>query len=533
MKNGYFKLDKRKDGAYIVIIPPEEGGDMCDPNEVTRYLDGYNIDYAKNVVYDTIKASNDVLLQRDARITTLSIGSIDESLSLSVSSDAMRAEARFYPPSTDGREFNKDDIIHQLGRLGVKFGIQEDVIDEYLKDRKYCTNYTLALAQMPVEGHDAVIEYHFNTDLSKKPKLNEDGSVDFHQLDNVSHVEAGQVIATLTPADHGTPGTDVLGRPIKPQSVKVKFLQQARNTKLSEDRLNLISEVNGHASIVEGKVFVSDTYVVPANVDPTTGDIMYNGNVHVNGNVNTGYRVEATGDIIVDGIVEGAELIAGGQIVLKRGIQGTGRGSMKAGTNVVSKFIESAKVEAGGFVQTESIMHSTVSAGGEIVSRGKKGFISGSTVRSGRNIQAKIIGSTMGTDTSVEVGVNMALTEEQKALEKELKDISTNLDRAGKIIAFISTKIKNREQLPPEKLEQFQQLSAQTKTMEKRADEINDRLTVIMNELENSTGGYILVDDVIYPGCKVTVSNVTTIIRTETKHCRLIRDGADVRVTLY
>ncbi|MCR5768175.1 MAG: FapA family protein [Lachnospiraceae bacterium] len=533
MRNGYFQLEKRKDGAYIVIYPPEEGGELCDATEVTRYLDGYNIDYAKNIVYDTVKNANEVLAKRDARITTLSVGSFDESLVISVLHEAMSAEVRFYPPATGGREFTKDDIVHQLARQGVKFGIREDEIDKYIKDRHYCTNYVLAVAEPPVEGHDAVIEYHFNTDLTRKPKLNEDGSVDFHQLDNVSHVEAGQVIATLTPADMGKPGTDVMGRPIKPQKVAVKFLQQVRNAKLSEDRLQLISEVNGHASIVEGKIFISDTYVVPANVDPTTGDIMYNGNVHVNGNVNTGYRVEASGDIIVDGIVEGAELIAGGQIVLKRGIQGTGRGMLKAGTNIVSKFIESANAEAGGFIQTESIMHSNVTAGGEIVSRGKKGFITGSTVRSGRNIQAKTIGSSMGTDTSVEVGVNMALTEEQKRLEAELSEINANIDKAAKIIAFISNKIKNREQLPPEKLEQFQQLSARTKELEKRADEINNRINEIMNELENSTGGYILVDDIIYPGCKVTVSNVTTFIRKETKHCRLVRDGADVRVAAY
>jgi hypothetical protein len=51
--------------------------------------------------------------------------------------------------------------------------------------------------------------------------------------------------------------------------------------------------------------------------------------------------------------------------------------------------------------------------------------------------------------------------------------------------------------------------------------------------LENSTTGYVLVDDVIDPGCKVTISNISTYIRAETKHCRLIRDGADIRVTAY
>ena len=532
MQNGYFKLEQHNDGTYLVIYPAFDMGTACDPIEVTRYLDGYNIDYEKATVYDVVKSAigNET---KEARITTLNVGSIDESLFVTCSAENMSAIVRFYPPSTTGRKLTKEDIVHQLGRQGVHFGIDEQQIESFLNDRKYCTSYILAEAEMPIEGHSASIEYHFNTDLSRKPKLNEDGSVDFHQLDTVSHIEKGMVLATLTPAVQGKPGTDVLGRPIKPHSVNVKFLKQVKHTKLSPDGLQLVSEVNGHAMLVDGQLFISDTYTVPANVDPSTGDINYNGNVEVVGNVNTGYKIEATGDIIIDGVVEGAELYAGGQIILKRGIQGMGRGILKAGTNIVSKFIESAEVNAGGFLQTESIMHSTVSVGGEIIVKGRKGFITGGSVRSGKFIEAKTVGSVMGTNTALEVGVNMALSEEAKALEKERQELTGQIDRAEKIIFYISKKIKEREQLPPEKLEQFQQLSAQKKVMENRIVEIDDKIDKINEELDNAVGGYIRIDDVIYPGCKVTVSNVSTFIRNETKHARLVRDGADVRVAAY
>lgn len=531
MQNGYFKLEKRKDGTYLIVYPPVDMGAPVDPVEITRYLDGYNIDYAKNDVYDTVKeALNE---EKEIRLTTLLVGNIDEEVFVSMSSDGNSAICRFYPPSTDGRAFTKEDIVHQLGRQGVKFGINEQAIDKYLADKKYCTSYVLAESEMPVEGRDAVIEYHFNTDLSRKPKLNEDGSVDFHQLDTVSHIEKDMVLATLTPAIQGKPGTDVMGRPIKPRTVSVKFLRQAKHTHLTPDGLQMISDVNGHAMLVDGQIFVSDTYLVPANVDPTTGDITYNGNVEVTGNVNTGYKVEATGDIIVDGVVEGAELVAGGQIILKRGIQGMGRGVLKAGTNIVSKFLESCDATAGGFIQTESIMHSNVSAGAEIIVKGRKGFITGGSVRSGKYIDAKTVGSVMGTNTVLEVGINMSLAEEAKSLEKEKAELTSQIDRATKVIIFISNKIKNREQITPDKMEQFQALSSQKSIMEKRSTEIDAKLAVVNEQLDNMTGGYISIDDVIYPGCKVTVSNVSTYIRTETKHSRLVRDGADVRVAAY
>lgn len=105
---------------------------------------------------------------------------------------------------------------------------------------------------------------------------------------------------------------------------------------------------------------VSDVYDVPANVDVSTGDIEYKGTVHVNGNVLTGYMIQATGDIIVNGVVEGAILIAGGNIVLKRGMQGMTKGSLSAAGNITAKFIENSEVRCEGTLMCDAILHSDV-----------------------------------------------------------------------------------------------------------------------------------------------------------------------------
>ena len=77
----------------------------------------------------------------------------------------------------------------------------------------------------------------------------------------------------------------------------------------------------------------------------------------------------------VEGVVEGAVLTAGGHIILKRGIQGMEhRGVLKATGNIISRFIESATVEAGGYVSADAIMHSKVVAKSDITVDGKKGY---------------------------------------------------------------------------------------------------------------------------------------------------------------
>lgn len=530
IRNGYFQLEVKKDGTYITIYPPLEGGNYCDAAEICKYLDNRKVDYDKRLLYDVCKPSAE---PQNVRLTTLILGGIDETGSIEINSDCTVATVRFYPEMPGCKKMEHDDVLFLLNRRGIKFGIDEAEIGRFLKERYYCTPYVLAKAEPPVEGTDASIEYRFSTDLSKKPKMNEDGTVDFHQLDNLSGVEAGQVLAVLTPAVQGTPGTDVLGRPIKPRKVNFKFLKQSKNTHISPDGCQLISNVSGHAVLTGGEIFVSDIYQIPANVDASTGDINYDGNVEISGNVNTGYRVQASGDIIVSGIVEGAELIAGGQIVLKRGIQGMSRGMLRAGSNIIAKFIESADVSAGGYIQTESIMHSRVYAGGEIVVRGRKGFITGGSIKSGRYIEAKTAGSVMGTQTIIEVGENIALAEEMRALTKERQKLSADIESAGKIISFITKKIKDGEKVAQDKLQQFQKLTAAVQMYQKRIAEIDDRMDRIGEMLGKYSNGYILVDDVIFPGCRVTISNVTTFIHSETKHCRLMRDGADIRVKAY
>lgn len=530
MENGYFQLEVKNDGTYLVVFPPEGDGFPCDPAEVLRYLDMYRIDYDKIAIYNLMK---DYSTKKELRITAIKVSALDETADIEITDNFTVVTARFYPEVKGGKKLTLDEMKWLLDKRGIKNGIKVDVINKYLKERRYNTPYVIAEADPPIEGTDASIEYKFNTDLTQKPKLNEDGSVDFHQLDNLCKVEKDQVLAVLTPAVHGKPGMDVLGRPIAPRKVNVLFLKQSKNARLSPDGTQLISNVNGHAVLAEKQVFVSDTYEIPGNVDVATGDVQYTGNVKIAGNVNTGYKVIADGDIIVDGIVEGAELHAGGQIILKRGIQGMSRGILVAGSNVVAKFIESAEVHAGGYIQTESIMHSNVTARAEIFVTGKKGFATGGVIRAGKCLEAKTAGSVMGTQTIIEVGESMNFAEEERNLMQERRTLMENIEKTDKVLSFIAKKVKDKEPLPKEKIIQFQQLKVSKDSMKKRLDEIENRLDELDAMLENSTKGYVQVDDVIYPGCKITIANVSTYIRTETKHSRLIRDGADIRVTAF
>lgn len=529
--NGYFQISIRDNGTWIVLYPPKEEGKPVRFEMIDAYLTKWRIGYDKKALSDILGKVKDKV---EMRLSADRIHPMDESAIVFIDSNHLNAEITLFPP-TEGRSLmSRDDIIGELVRAGVKYGLQEECLDELMTERVYCTPIILAKATPPIEGKDAKITYHFNTDLSAKPKMLEDGSVDFHSLNTICPVRAGDLLAELVPAVQGRPGIDVCGKPIRPAKVNNLILRHANRIHLSEDGLKMYSDANGHVSLVDDKVFVSDTYEVPADVDSSTGDITCEGNVMVKGNVRTGFKIEAKGDVIVNGVVEGAEIRAGGQIVLMRGIQGMSRGKLIANGNIISKFIESAEVISKyGYVQSEAILHSQVSAKTDVIVGGKKGFISGGSTRCSQKIEAKTVGSNMGTTTLLEVGVDPTVAEEFRRLEKQIPELETEKQGAMQNMALLAKKLKQGEQLSVDKLLLLKQSQKRVAEIDAQMEEIDKRLEELQEDMEMKGNGMIRVSQTAYSGCKITISGAVYYIKTDISHARFVKDRGDVRVETY
>lgn len=527
-KNSYFQLLIKNDGTYLKLYEAEENGETLLYDEISTYLSDKKIyEYDKITIGRALSSLKD---SAEVKLTNALLPPVNEDVRIKLDEERLRVTARFYPPSNEGHSITKEDIVNVLVRAGVKYGLDEQEIDRFMTDRLYCTDYCLAKATPAVQGHDAVITYHFNTDPTLKPKRNEDGSVDFHQLDMISHCNKGDLLATLTPMDPGKPGIDVCGNLMRPLKVNNRVLRHGNKIHLSEDGLQMFSEVDGHVKLTDGRVFVSDTYEVAADVDASTGDIVYEGNVVVKGSVITGFSIKAKGDIEVDGVVEGSYIEAGGQIVLKRGMQGMNKGVLKAEGNIISKFIENAEVIAGGYVSTESILHSKVSAKGDVIVGGRRGFVTGGEIRSGSLISVKTAGSQMGTITLLEVGIDPNVIEEFRELEKKMANMQADKEKIAQVLILFRKKLTMGVQITDEKKEYLKQITQNNIMLDTQLREARKRYDELRLEMDNYTTGVIKVSDVIYPGTKIIISNVIFFVREATHHSKFIRDRADIRI---
>ena len=318
-RNGFVQVEIKGKMAICHIIPPVDGGNNINFAEAESFLHDHGFDN-----YDKKEFRNRLAT---GEATSLSLGLCDglefsESMYTKISLDKMKMTCRFMPPSTAGSLLTARDILAELEKQKVIYGVDQDAIMAFLNERKYATDYIFAKGDPPQIGKDAKIEYFFNTNPNLRPKYNEDGSVDYRELNTINNVEEGDLLARLIPAVPGKTGKDILGRDIMTRQVQSVTLRYGKNIRISEDRTELYSEVQGHVRLANGQVYVSDVYTVPKDVDNSTGNIEFAGNVHIKGNVKGGFSVIARGDVVVEGVVEDALIQAGGQVIVRRGCRG-------------------------------------------------------------------------------------------------------------------------------------------------------------------------------------------------------------------
>ena len=281
--------------------------------------------------------------------------------------------------------------------------------------------------------------------------------------------------------------------------------------------------------LIDGSVFVSNIYTVE-NVDNSTGNIDFTGNVQVNGNIAANFEVKATGDVIVYGVVEGAHVVAGGNIIIARGMNGMGKGVLEAGNNVISKFIENSKVKAGGYVNTESILHSDVSAGTEVTVTGKHGFITGGHVQADSKVEAKTLGATMGSQTIVEVGANPELKNEFNRTQKEIGDIVKAIKDAQPVIQNFMEKKAKGVRMTAEQLAYVKQTAETLELKKKELTEKNARMQELNKIFDPERKSEVIVTGEVYPGTTIIIGDLSTTVRDSYKYCRFIRQGGDVKM---
>ncbi|HYE12589.1 MAG TPA: FapA family protein [Patescibacteria group bacterium] len=514
----------KEDGVYIKLHKLVPFEDVKTKIEIKR-INNVDLEALNNAIQsDEIKEEIKIAgVQEEIKI--------DSKCDIRLSADNIEAYL-FVTSPLGGKDITAEAIYAALKENKITFGIKDDEIKNIAMNKLYEREIMIAEGIRPIEGDSAKLEFHFDTNSETKLLENEEGKIDYRELSLIKNVKADQTLVTMIPATEGVPGRNVLGEDIKAKEGRKLLMPKGKNVVISEDGLHLISSIDGEVKIIDDKVHVFALYMVPANVDNSTGNIRFIGKVIVKGNVITGFSIEAEGDVEVFGVVEGAKIVSKGNIILHRGIQGMNKGELYCDGDLVAKFIENSVIDVKGNIHSDAIMHSHIVCGKKLEAAGRKGLIVGGNFKVSDEIKAKVIGSPMATITELEVGANPEMRKKYEVLKQEHKNIMDNLEKVTQA-ADLLTKISQRTELSPDKKELLSK-SIQAKLQLTEKLEVNNiDIKEMETYLEELSKGKIKASDIIYPGTRVTIGSSMMYVKDPLHYLTLYRSNAEVRIGPY
>ncbi len=427
----------------------------------------------------------------------------DDVIKVYISNDEM--EACLEINAEPSFQITADRIVSSLKQQGVCQGFLMKEIEALAKEKKYKQTVVVAKGKHAKKGEDGRYEFFFNTNPTKRPKIKEDGSVDFREIEWYEIAEEGQKIACYHPAKFGTPGYTVTGKFLAGKKGIDKGNLSGKNFSLLPDKKTYVASITGKIDLIEGNRVEISRVCVYDDVNLATGNINFDGSVYIRGNVSKGVIICATENIVIAGYVEGAIIKCGGDICFKQGVNGAGIGLIEAGGNVMGQFFESVHVLAAGNVDAYYCLNCEIWSQGAVTILGKKGMIAGGFIRGARGITAYTVGNKAKISTVLNAGVDNKFLNEVWQMDGKIESVNKELAILGNSYVEFQRKypaeVRNTMQL-------YIKIEDAIYTKELQLKGLMQQKQTLEESMQEMLGAKVIVGGVLYEGTEVIIDNL-------------------------
>ena len=356
-------------------------------------------------------------------------------------------------------------------------------------------------------------------EIAHEVKLDENGVADYRALNYVQVVEKDAVICDITLPQPGEAGVRVDGKVVEPKPVRAAKIPAGKNTAVTEDGLRLIATRDGHLTFVNETFQVSPLLEIQGDVDYSTGNIDFSGDVHICGDVRENFTVHAQGTVTVDGLVEAATVEAGGDLVIARGVVGDGRALLKSNGCVRVRYLENCAVYAKGDIYADCIIASRIFSDSSIDVTSGRGSIIGGALTAAVSIKAHTIGAQSGRKTELTLGILPYVQNELRDIKEDLYTINSEKSRLDQELAYLEQK-QGMEGIS-EKLAKARMRWSVLRIKEQQLVKRRERLQPMAPDISRCR----IEGEIIYPVTSLEVQTAIWTATTVRRNCKVVYDA--------
>ncbi|MDX8046963.1 FapA family protein [Gracilibacillus sp. S3-1-1] len=437
-----------------------------------------------------------------------------------------RLTASIYLKDVDGlEEITEEDVIRLLDSYEVSFGITSFASFDWKQKLKETSNFVIAKGAEAENGLNGKLILKQSTDqtLSDKEKTN------FRDVVKIPMVEEGDILAQLIPPTDGKAGRDVFNRPLKAKKGKKLTCKSGEGVLFNEEDKTFIAATSGQLSVGERVISVFPLYEITGDLSLETGNVKFNGSVWIKGSVPSGYQVDAKGDVTIQGIVESAQVNAGGNIVINEGIAGMDNANVTAKGSIEVGYINQADVTAGqDLIVKKSIMHSNCFAQQSIYCT--NGSIIGGSCSAGKVIEVKNVGNPANTKTELAFGIQKSIMDRVNELKVKQKELSENEQKLRNLGYQLQQRKESSGGLSSkERITLLKQRNMFSKTREALL-QVEEELNELQFEIGNFSGLELIVKGRSYENVELLFGKYKRKLNQEHHYFRAYLDEKEVTI---
>jgi uncharacterized protein (DUF342 family) len=366
-------------------------------------------------------------LKNKAQESVVSFGDSKNGLfRLRFGADDMELWADISPPRNPKDTISKGYAEVLLDNLNVTYGVDWDAvyaaIDTCNQDRKQVNNVLMARGKPPV---NEVAEY-----FELNPALNQPASkftdenkrIDYKGYTPFIIVKKDQILARRRPRIEGREGRNIHGDAIPYRGIKPQAYVGGKNTRTDDQYIY----ADIHGQLVENKrvLSVQNVLVIKNGVGYTTGNIVFPGDIIINGPVSDGFGIYSDGSVYIKQTFDVSNAVIKKNLDVSGGIIGRGRSLLKVGGTIKARFIDNCRLACRNDVRVvKEIVGSRIYTMG-IVDMSEKGIIVGSSIYAMHGIRAGRIGTKFGKASRIHCGIDFTIMQNKERYTERLKRIA-------------------------------------------------------------------------------------------------------------
>ena len=445
---------------------------------------------------------------------------------ITLSADLMELHAKIYPMDFLGQKVTVNKICSALRAMGLRarpnLAILEEALEQASKTGEPVSDVVICRGLKPFQGEDGWLEIMVESQTQQPGSIDKSGNIDYKNRGTIQTVKKGDVVAHVHAPGKGRPGRNLLGSTIEGNDGTPCHVSLGENVAYAPNSSDIIAQVDGLFSFINNEISISEVFVVNGDVGLRTGHIaMERGSIQINGSVLSGFHVACPGSIFINGTVEDAILIAGGDIYVNGGLMMHSSGFIRASGSVRALFAISSRIHAGTNVHIiNEVNKSTIVAEGNILVAGGKGKVVGGLLHSGKSIEINQLGSEMGAATTVRLGIDDSFLDEYQSEQVRLtKSLNFILEKLGsgedeEIIA----------RYPEDKLSTVKHILSIRTQLTNRVKELDTCIVRLKEQMKTSDNYILKVHGFIYSGVTVVCQDLSLPVHSPLKYSKIVFD---------